>query len=148
MSTGRKTLGTSGLEASARTGICSGTAGRGSSRSPQDAGADFFGITYGSSAVPARIRFAKGSVLLDWHGRGGGVIYERTDGGDPWDASYTADIGDPVSAKTQIATGVWQRQYSAGIVVVNATLSSVSPSPPGERSPEPSAHTTALVLPA
>jgi hypothetical protein len=112
----------------------------------QDAGADFFGITYGSSAVPARIRFAKGSFLLDWHGRGGGVIYERTDGGDPWDASYTADIGDPVSAKTQIATGVWQRQYSAGIVVVNATLSSVTVTVAG--STRTIAATDALILPA
>ena len=75
---------------------------------------------------PGPIRFAKGSFLLDWHGRGGAVFFDEINGLDPWNANYTADIGDPVGAKTQIQTGVWQRQYSAGIVVVNATTATVT----------------------
>jgi len=92
----------------------------------QDAGADFFGIAYGSTSSTVQIRYAKGSFLLDWHGRGGAVMYDPADGADPWNPSYTADIGDPTGAKTQLQTGVWQRQYSAGIVVVNATRAAVT----------------------
>lgn len=92
----------------------------------QNAGADFFGITYGSSTSPAPMRYAKGSFLLDWHGGGGAVINEAPAGTDPWSSTWTADIGDPTGAKTQIQSGVWQRTYSAGTVVVNATRNAVT----------------------
>ena len=92
----------------------------------QDGGADFFGIAYGSSSQPGPIRYAKGSFLLDWHGRGGAVLFDEINGLDPWNPYYTADIGDPLGAKTQIASNVWQRQYSAGTVVVNANPTAVT----------------------
>ena len=92
----------------------------------QDGGADFFGIAYGSSSQPGPIRYAKGSFLLDWHGRGGAVLFDEVSGLDPWNPYYTADIGDPLGAKTQIASNVWQRQYSAGTVVVNANPTAVT----------------------
>ena len=112
----------------------------------QNAGADFFGIAYGSSSSPGPIRFAKGSFLLDWHGRGGAVFFDEINGLDPWNAYYTADIGDPVGAKTQIATGVWQRQYSAGIVVVNATTATVTVTVAGNT--RTIGATDALILPS
>ena len=46
-------------------------------------------------------------------------MFEPTDGSDPWNLNWTSDPGVPSAAKVQIAFGVWQRQYSAGTVVVN-----------------------------
>jgi hypothetical protein len=85
----------------------------------QNAGIDFFGLTYGTAGTPNIMRYAKGSFLLDWNGRGGAVMFEPTDGSDPWNLNWTSDPGVPSAAKVQIASGVWQRQYSAGTVVVN-----------------------------
>ncbi len=86
----------------------------------QNAGVDFFGLTYSGSSSPGLTRYARGSFLLDWHGRGGAVSIEPKDGSDPWNPAATTDIGLPAGSKIQIAPGVWQRQYSAGIVVVNS----------------------------
>ena len=86
----------------------------------QNAGVDFFGLTYGSASTPGLSRYARGSFLLDWHGRGGAVSIEPKDGSDPWNPAATTDIGLPTGTKAQIASGVWQRQYSAGVVVVNS----------------------------
>ncbi len=86
----------------------------------QNAGVDFFGLTYSGSSSPGLTRYARGSFLLDWHGRGGAVSIEPKDGSDPWNPAATTDIGLPAGSKVQIAPGVWQRQYSAGVVVVNS----------------------------
>lgn len=86
----------------------------------QGAGIDFFGLTYGTASTPNIMRYAKGSFLLDWNGGGGAVMFEPTDGSDPWNLNWTTDVGFPSAAKVNIAPGVWQRQYSGGTVVVNS----------------------------
>ena len=110
----------------------------------QNAGVDFFGLTYGSASTPGLMRYARGSFLLDWHGRGGAVSFEPKDGSDPWNPAATTDIGLPAGSKVQIAPGVWQRQYSAGIVVVNTNgyaVTSRSREPPA-RSPPPTRYSS------
>jgi len=92
----------------------------------QGTGADFFGYMKGSVTNTRAMRYGKASFLLDWDGQGGGFIYFPTDGPDPWNSAWTADIGRPTAAKTSLATGVWQRRYERGTVVVNATLATVT----------------------
>jgi hypothetical protein len=92
----------------------------------QNAGVDFFGITYDTAATPGTMRYARGSFLLDWNGRGGAVYMSPTDGSDPWNTAWTADVGQPSAAKVQVAPGVWQRSFTRGTVVVNANGSSVT----------------------
>ena len=86
----------------------------------QGAGVDFFGLTYGTSTTTGIMRYMKASFLIDWNGRGGAVMFQTTDGSDPWNLTWTANVGTPTGGKVQIASGVWQRQFSAGTVVVNA----------------------------
>jgi len=92
----------------------------------QGTGADFFGYMKGSVTNTRAMRYGKAAFLLDWDGQGGGFIYFPTDGPDPWNSAWTTDIGRPTSAKTSLATGVWQRRYERGTVVVNATLATVT----------------------
>jgi hypothetical protein len=91
----------------------------------QNASADFFGMTYGSTNLRA-MHYGKDSFLLGWDGQGGAFIYKPTDGPDPWNTAWTTDIGRPTAAKTQIAGGVWLRRYERGTVVVNANLYGVT----------------------
>jgi hypothetical protein len=92
----------------------------------QNAGVDFFGITYDTAATPGTMRYARGSFLIDWNGRGGAVYMSPTDGSDPWNTAWTADVGQPSAAKVQVAPGVWQRSFTRGTVVVNANGTSVT----------------------
>jgi hypothetical protein len=91
----------------------------------QSVGADFFGATRASITNTQAMRYAKASFLLDWDGRGGGLFIE-CGCPDPWNRAWTANIGLPVHAKFQRGTGVWQRNYRRGTVIVNATITSVN----------------------
>jgi hypothetical protein len=62
----------------------------------QRAGVDFLGLTYGTHDDLQAMRFGKGSFMLDWNGKGGAF-------------------------KVEVQTGVWQRRYERGLVVVNTT---------------------------
>jgi chitodextrinase len=99
-------------------------------RTAQDAGADFLGVSIGSTADVRTMRFGKGSFLLDWNGQGGAFIYAVapafTSGISPWNAAWTTDVGTPTGPKYQIATNVWRRDFSKGTVVVNPGASSVT----------------------
>lgn len=92
----------------------------------QKAGVDFFGRTYGSGNDSRAMRYVRGSFLLDWNGKGGAVIYSATDRADPYHPAWVKQLGTPVRAKFERLSGVWQRRYSRGIVVVNATNAPVT----------------------
>ncbi|MDQ3671865.1 MAG: putative glycoside hydrolase family 15 protein [Actinomycetota bacterium] len=87
----------------------------------QSSGADFFGLTYGSGADTKAMRYARGSFLLDWNGRGGAIVYFKTDNPDPYHPTWVRQLGNPEGAKLELAAGIWQRRYERGMVVVNAT---------------------------
>jgi hypothetical protein len=92
----------------------------------QSTGADFFGDTYAASTTDVHpMRYGKGTFLLDWDG-GGGALFVDTGSADPWNAAWTTNIGAPNGAKFQLQTGVWQRNFSNGYVVVNQNLGSVT----------------------
>jgi hypothetical protein len=92
----------------------------------QRAGADFFGLTYGSAGDRRAMRYARGSFLLDWAGRGGALVYAVTDRPDPYDPAWVRQLGRPLRAKVERAPGVWERRYERGTVVVNSTASPVA----------------------
>jgi hypothetical protein len=92
----------------------------------QGAGVDFFGLAYGAGADVRAMRYVRGSFLLDWNGRGGAVIFSTTDRADPYDAAWVKQLGAPMKPKRQRAPGVWQRQYTRGIVVVNTTNAAIT----------------------
>ena len=98
----------------------------------QSAGADFFGLTYGSGTDPRPMRYIRGSFLLDWNGRGGAVIFSATDRADPYHMAWVRQLGRPMGRKRERAAGVWQRQFTRGVVVVNATSAAVSVSVRGQ----------------
>ena len=85
----------------------------------QRAGVDFFGLMYGAGADLRAMRYVRGSFLLDWDGRGGAVIFSTTDRPDPYHAAWMKQLGTAMKPKRLLAPGVWQRQYTRGIVVVN-----------------------------
>jgi hypothetical protein len=92
----------------------------------QSTGADFFGDTYASSTSDIRpMRYGKGTFLIDWDG-GGGALFVDLGGADPWNAAWTTNIGAPNGAKFQLQSGVWQRNFSQGYVVVNENVGSVT----------------------
>jgi hypothetical protein len=92
----------------------------------QGAGVDFFGLAYGAGADVRAMRYVRGSFLLDWNGRGGAVIFSTTDRADPYHAAWVKQLGAPMKPKRQRAPGVWQRQYTRGIVVVNTLNAAVT----------------------
>lgn len=111
----------------------------------QAAGADFFAYMYGGSGDTRTMRYGKGSFLLDWDGQGGAFAFSATDGSDPWNAAWTADLGRPTAAKQSPAPGVWTRRFERGTVVVNSTGATVSVTVDG--SPRTLGPTDALILP-
>lgn len=110
----------------------------------QSAGADFFAYMYGGSADTRTMRYGKGSFMLDWDGRGGAFSFATSDGSDPWNTAWTADLGRPAAAKQSPAPGVWTRRFERGTVVVNSTGSTVTVTADG--SPRTLGPTDALFL--
>jgi hypothetical protein len=92
----------------------------------QAAGADFFGLTYGSGGYTRAMRYGRASFLLDWNGRGGAFIWVPTDRNDPYHPVSVKQLGLPLAPKFERMSGVWQRRYERGMVVLNATDNPVS----------------------
>ena len=94
-------------------------------RTAQTHGADFIGVSRGTTSDVRTMRYGKGSFLLDWDGRGGCFFYAvepaYTSTVSPWNAAWTADIGTPMGHKRQIAAKIWRRDFTKGVVVVNPT---------------------------
>jgi hypothetical protein len=91
----------------------------------QNAGAEFFGLTYGAGGDRRAIRYGRASFLLDWNGRGGAFVWSPTDTADPYNQVFVRRLGRPVSRKVERKPGVWQRTYERGVVLVNTTDSNV-----------------------
>jgi hypothetical protein len=87
----------------------------------QSMGRDFVGLTYGSQTSTQTMRYGRASFLLKWNGVGGAFVYEVA-GADPWNTSWTGDIGTPSGPAYAVGTG-WRRDYTGGTVVVNPSAS-------------------------
>ncbi len=84
---------------------------------------DFVGLTYGDPGDTGTMTYGKASFLQEWNGGGSAFIFNPTDNSDPWDSSWTTDIGQPAAAKQEIGTG-WMRRYTDGIALVNPSPTS------------------------
>ncbi len=92
----------------------------------QALGVDFFGLTYGTGGDTKAMRYTRGSFFLDWNGRGGALLYSKTDQTDPYHPTWVRQLGSPLAPKFERSAGVWQRRYERGMVVVNATSDATS----------------------
>jgi Hypothetical glycosyl hydrolase family 15 len=94
----------------------------------QAGGADFIGVSEGSTSDVRTMRFGKASFLLNWNGRGGAFIYAvspaYTSGVSPWNRNWTAKVGAPMGRKHEIGRRVWRRDFTRATIVVNPTTSS------------------------
>jgi Hypothetical glycosyl hydrolase family 15 len=89
----------------------------------QGAGDDFYSEVYGLSTNTRVIRYEKASFLMDWNGAGGGMVWNPTDTGDPWNADWTTDVGTPSGSRFTVGVG-WRRNYTGGTVLINPSPSS------------------------
>lgn len=89
-------------------------------RVTQEAGADFFGLMYGSFDDTRSMRYGRAAFLLDWNGKGGAFMFSVTDRDDPFHPAWVKQLGQPLTPKFQRSSNVWQRRYEGGIVVLNA----------------------------
>ena len=90
-------------------------------RVAQGMGVDFFAHTYGYVADNRAMRYLRSSFLLSWNGRGGALIHSFRDSVDPYQPTWVRQVGLPVQPMIERSPGVFQRQYTRGIVVVNTT---------------------------
>jgi hypothetical protein len=93
-------------------------------RLTQRAGKIFIGVTYAAKNDVRSMTYARACFLLDWNGGPSALVFEPTspEAQDPFAAAWTTSIGTPRGPKRFVG-GVWRREYSRGVVVVN----------PGER---------------
>jgi hypothetical protein len=94
----------------------------------EQAGKIFLGVTYAPKGDERSMAWARANFLLQDEPRNGGaLIFQATDpeAQDPYNASWTADVGAPVGARFQVGSA-WRRNFTGGTVVVNPTSSTVT----------------------
>ena len=86
----------------------------------EQAGKIFLGITYAPMSDVRSMAYARANFLLDWDGGPSALIFEPSEpeAQDPYSASWTQDIGSPLSARYQVGAA-WRRDFSGGTVIVN-----------------------------
>jgi Hypothetical glycosyl hydrolase family 15 len=86
----------------------------------QRAGKIFLGVTYAPKDDARSMAYARASFLLDWNGGPSALLFEPSSpqAQDPYAATWTASIGRPRGPK-RLVGGVWRREYTRGVVVVN-----------------------------
>jgi hypothetical protein len=92
----------------------------------QNMGVDFVGLSYSDITDYAKMHYTRGSFLLEWNGGTGAYMMSPNQSVDPYNINWTYNIGKPNGSKTQPVSGVWQRAYTNGIVIVNPTTSTVT----------------------
>jgi hypothetical protein len=86
----------------------------------QQAGKIFLGVTSAPKDDVRSMAYARASFLLDWNGGPSALVFEPSspEAQDPYDPTWTISIGKPRGPKKLVA-GVWRREYTRGVVVVN-----------------------------
>jgi hypothetical protein len=87
-------------------------------RVAQDMHRDFFGEQWGQSTNTNLLRYGRASFLLEWNGSGGAYIFAAYDGVDPVSRDWATAVGQPRAPRQRVGVG-WQREFNAGIVVLN-----------------------------
>ncbi|MDQ1703851.1 MAG: hypothetical protein QOF18_217 [Frankiaceae bacterium] len=88
------------------------------------AGKMFLPLTYGAMSDATTQAYARASFLLAWDGgRSSDVWVPSTNGQDPWSPEVSAAVGAPTGSSHQLASGVWQRSFTGGVVLVNSSQS-------------------------
>lgn len=97
------------------------------------AGKMFIPVTYGDMSDTVTQSYARASFLLVFNGGASSEIWTpSTTDTDPWTPYWTASIGVPTGAATQLSSGAWERAYSGGLDLVNpSTTSDATVSLPG-----------------
>jgi hypothetical protein len=90
----------------------------------QSLGRVFLAVTYGRALDSRAMRYARASFLLGWSGGGSALIYQIC-GADPWSPEWSSEIGLPLGSARAVE-GVWRREFTRGMVLVNPSDSSVS----------------------
>lgn len=86
--------------------------------SVQAAGMDFIGLTYGTET---NAMYGYASMFLEDQGR---ASFVHSGGADPW-GPWAKDVGAPLAAKQQTATG-WTRRFERGTVTVTPSSATAS----------------------
>ena len=72
----------------------------------------------GTATETGKMRYGRASFLLVWNGKGGGFLWQTSDGSDPWNPNWATHIGKPRGARYTVGLGL-RRNYSAGTALVN-----------------------------
>jgi Hypothetical glycosyl hydrolase family 15 len=93
----------------------------------QKAGKIFLGVTSAPKDDVRSMAYARASFLLDWNGGPSALVFEPSspEAQDPYDPNWTISIGKPRGPK-RLVGGVWRREYTRGIVLVNPGQAAVA----------------------
>jgi hypothetical protein len=91
----------------------------------EKAGKLFIGITHSSNGDERAAVYGYATELLAGDGK---AEFAMTAGysGEPWFPEYNYELGSPVGAYSERSSGVYERRFQSGLVVVNPTLARVS----------------------
>ncbi|WP_372728083.1 putative glycoside hydrolase [Nocardioides sp.] len=79
-------------------------------------------VTYSTKADRAAQDFHRATWLLTWNGRTGSSMFvPEEDHTDHWIPRATVEIGTPRGDRRHLRRGVWRRNYTEGVVLVNPT---------------------------
>jgi hypothetical protein len=88
-------------------------------------GVDFSGIEHLSCTNMMGWRYTRASFLMEWN-RYTSTWVAMTNGCNVWNSVTAYNPGLPTGARTQLATGVWQRKFQNGTVVINTNATPVT----------------------
>ena len=105
----------------------------------------FVAITYGRADDLPAMDYARASFLLFARGSKAALSYAPFCGTEPASDRWKADLGAPLAAARRIE-GVWRRDYTDGVAVVNPSRSATIPLALGEPFVKPSGKVVRLVV--
>jgi hypothetical protein len=88
-------------------------------------GKHFIAITQAEPSDTQGARYGWASTLLAGNGHTVFMASNGQPGRETWLADYEAAIGTPTAAAAAVGNGAWERAFTNGLVVVNATTTSV-----------------------
>jgi Hypothetical glycosyl hydrolase family 15 len=91
----------------------------------EKAGKLFIGITHSSNGDARAAVYGYATELLEGDGK---AEFAMTGdySGEPWFSEYNYKLGSPVGAYSEKSSGVYERRFQSGLVVVNPTLDRVT----------------------
>jgi len=93
-------------------------------QSTERMGKRFLAITQAATGDTQAIRYGWASVLLAADGHTAYTAAANYDS-ETWSSEYEAQIGEPASSAKELAGGVWERNFTGGLVLVNPTTTTV-----------------------